>query len=423
MIINANDWYNKGDVSNRLAMVYALKKNIKDLKITLESKTVEEDRTYFSKFNVNVIQGIFAYNENESFSKKMLKSLLSLSLLSFYALLYKLLHIYPLNGRQRESIYITRMIKADLVLSSAGGFLHDEAPFSSLLPHLFLIGISVLLNKPTILYAQSIGPLKHTLIRYLVKKVLSEVNMIILREEISLRELQELNIRKPKVFVTTDASFALRRFLKIRHRTSTESYMRIGITVIGKWKDYDPHKYNNYICAMAEAIDYLTEKHKATIVFLPQRLARIDYRTAQQVYHLVRNKKHVVLDTSDYTPEELMEVIADLDFMIGTRLHSCILSLVVGIPIIAIEYQPKTSGVMQMLLLDNWIIPINGISGHQLILKIEELLSKKLEIRQYINQKVDDISFRSELSAKIVKNFIDELVNKKHEFSAKLFQE
>lgn len=65
--------------------------------------------------------------------------------------------------------------------------------------------------------------------------------------------------------------------------------------------------------------------------------------------------------------QALMALFQQMAVVIGTRMHSGILALAVGVPPVSIGYQPKTQGMMEMVGLPNYVLPIEAISAAELL--------------------------------------------------------
>ena len=84
---------------------------------------------------------------------------------------------------------------ADVIVVRGGDVLTEDYGTPSLVSHLLSIWIAVLMQRPIILLGHTIGPFGK--IKYLVKTILNEVDLIILREKNSRKYLRLYNISKP----------------------------------------------------------------------------------------------------------------------------------------------------------------------------------------------------------------------------------
>lgn len=416
LIINANDWYNKGDVSNRVGMITSLQKVFhKRVNIIMESATPKLDSVYFCRYNVSVIPSI--YEVDKSHNLKILTAILFIGRIILLMMLSTLVRVLglnpPSNSKSRTVQYLNNIIKADAVISSAGGFIHDELFLTTFLPHIFLLFISsVVLNKPTILYAQSIGPFRRKLSSLVASFILNKMDLIILREALSKKIVDKLGI-KTNVVVTTDATFAFPK--KVKQKIVNRSkQIRIGLTVIGRWYSKKFNKsYINYLISIIKMCNFLINKYDAHIIILPQTLIERDIATARIIKRMVNSNK-IYLDENDYSPEELMDVINNLDFMICSRMHSAIFSALVNVPFVAIGYQPKFYGIMSQLGMQEFLIPIDDLEYHTLVDKVRFLFHNENIIRKRFYQRIKILKKRSLMSALIVKIYIKKLLKSNH---------
>jgi colanic acid/amylovoran biosynthesis protein len=73
---------------------------------------------------------------------------------------------------------------------------------------------------------------------------------------------------------------------------------------------------------------------------------------------------------------------AQMDLMIGTRMHTAILSLISGVPVILIGYQPKSCGGMQLIGLPQFCCPIDTVTADRLFALAEKILDDLTEHQQ-----------------------------------------
>ncbi|HET8671173.1 MAG TPA: polysaccharide pyruvyl transferase family protein [Candidatus Saccharimonadales bacterium] len=69
--------------------------------------------------------------------------------------------------------------------------------------------------------------------------------------------------------------------------------------------------------------------------------------------------------------EDYAQAVADVDLLIGTRLHANIIALMAGVPILGISYRPKVAQFFEMNGLGQYCLELEGMSA--------SLLSEKLE--------------------------------------------
>ena len=80
-----------------------------------------------------------------------------------------------------------------------------------------------------------------------------------------------------------------------------------------------------------------------------------------------------------------------MDYFVGTRMHSNIFSLSEGIPCLAISYDPKTDGIMELFDLSDYVIDINEIDTKKLVQTFKKLVQNQEKVKSKIDKKLINI--------------------------------
>lgn len=282
---------------------------------------------------------------------------------------------------------------ADLIVPVGGGYIRSRAGLVNrfnvpLLLHPLLIGY--LLHKPTVLYAQSVGPFQNGFENALVGFVLRRMTLVLLREDTSVALLKKLGVTR-NVSRAIDSGFLLestgtvniRKMFRIR-----PGKFLVGVTVRAWLAGEAQHKYEQ---AVAAALDHLAETANAHIIFIPQVTAikgDDDRTVSRRVRQLMRHKKAatVVSDTPDH--HRIKAMYDAMDMLLGTRFHSVIFSLTSYVPVLAIEYEHKTSGIMHDLGLDKWVVKIEDVTATGLISMLQKLLREQRDYRTELRKRL-----------------------------------
>jgi len=72
--------------------------------------------------------------------------------------------------------------------------------------------------------------------------------------------------------------------------------------------------------------------------------------------------------------------------LLGTRFHSVIFSLTSYVPVLAIEYEHKTSGIMHDLKLEEWVIKIEDATARNLTALLQKLARHQPEYRAHLHK-------------------------------------
>jgi colanic acid/amylovoran biosynthesis protein len=290
---------------------------------------------------------------------------------------------------KRAQRVIEHFASADLIMPIGGGYLNRKNSLREtlvLLLALHPIYIAKLLKKPTVLYSQSLGPYDNKWQAIIARHVLNKVDLIIVREDISLKVLERIGVNRSIVAKSIDAGFLFSTSLKLpmsKELGIEDKLLKkplIGITV-RKW--LEEKKQQKYEREIAKLCDFIISDYDASIIFIPQVTADSldddDREISQRIISKMRCKEHAWNLTRKYSHYEIKALYTNLDYLIGTRFHSVIFSLTSRVPAIAIEYEHKTGGIMQDLQLSEWVVKIEDVNAKKLRSKFHDLVNRRKE--------------------------------------------
>jgi polysaccharide pyruvyl transferase CsaB len=226
---------------------------------------------------------------------------------------------------------------SDLFISGGGSLLQDVTGWKSIPYYLGQVFLARLLGKKTVFYAQGIGPIRSKINRILTGLVANRTDLITVRDQDSLAYLLNLGVTPDLINITVDPVFAL----KDKHREAGIQSERplIGISV-RSWRD------SSYLEKVARAADDFADLIGGEIIVIPLHY-RQDQEISRQLVSLLRNKAGLLQER--YSPLEILEAFAGLDFVIGVRLHALIFAALHNLPFVSISYDPKIDGFLKML--------------------------------------------------------------------------
>jgi colanic acid/amylovoran biosynthesis protein len=382
---------NKGDAALLGVLIQETQKEFPETKITiLTIDRVDKGET----FDGVPIKPSFMYFVNSHSSNKLLRLGYGLYMMTYtlsWAFINKRMHIQlPINKRWKKLIKLYS--EADLIIPVGGGYLRTNKRVGSIYDLTLLIHpiiLSKILAKPTVLYTQSVGPFYRKIeSRMLALTLRKAVKLAIIREDKSMKLLNSMGVTN--CIRSVDAGFLLIGDQKITARTKLSippHNVAIGVTV-RKW--LAPTEQRKYEKAMVTTLDYLIQKYKAYIVFIPQVTSKFhgddDRVVSEAIYAEMTKKGHALLLTKNYNYRELKAIYGQLDFILGTRFHSVIFSLTSYVPAVAIEYEHKTGGIMHDLGLDQWVIKMEEVSPETLEPKMDDLIKEKIAYKEHLHE-------------------------------------
>ncbi|MGH7715342.1 MAG: polysaccharide pyruvyl transferase CsaB, partial [Vulcanimicrobiaceae bacterium] len=235
--------------------------------------------------------------------------------------------------------------RADIVLSGGGGLLQNATSTRSLLYYTGVIRAAVRAGKKALIFAQSIGPLDG-IGRFVVREMCRGVTRATVRDEAS-RLLLTRVLPKVPIELTADPVWMLER-----------GEADFDLEAEGLGPESDPlaivcvrriPAFERGVRAMAAAVDHLAARG-AKVAFLP--LGGADDAEASTA--VIRACESAPMLLPAFELEKAVHVIGRARVVIGMRLHAVIIAARLGVPFLAIPYDPKVSAVCSEL---DWPLP------------------------------------------------------------------
>lgn len=240
--------------------------------------------------------------------------------------------------RWDQSAIRDAVAEADVVLSGGGGLLQNGTSLKSLLYYAGIVRTAIRANKKTMVFAQSIGPLdfwgKQT-----VRECCKGLHAATVRDERS-RELFAPLVPATRVERSADPVF-------LYDLPETP----LDLTAAGLGPESDPlvivcvrktaHQ-NDGVAAIAAAIDRLAARYGARVAFVPFG----GTPDAEASTLIIRKCKSQPMLVALEGLDAVATALAQARLVIGVRLHALILAIRLGIPFLAVPYDPKVTGLL-----------------------------------------------------------------------------
>ncbi|MBS3810394.1 MAG: polysaccharide pyruvyl transferase CsaB [Halanaerobiales bacterium] len=274
---------------------------------------------------------------------------------------------------------LSRMKSSNIFISGGGSLLQDKTSFKTVPYYLGLIFLAQLFKMKTIFFAQGVGPVKNKFYRYLIKKVLKNVDHISVRDENSKKFLISIGINEKNIEVIEDPVYAIKPdIIKKRKNLDTKN---IGVSV----RDWGS---NHYLKILAEFLNSLNKNEDLSVTIIPFHEGK-DIKISRKLLGLLETKVKIIEYTDN--AKQINDLYSSFDMFIGLRLHSLIFAAVNHIPFIGISYDPKVNSLIKEMGYQKEITTEN-ISLAKLKESYYRIKDDKDEIIQQIKDKVNDKS-------------------------------
>lgn len=396
-------------------MLKTIRKIYPKAKISILSATPDIDEKYYAQYQAETYNRLF--NLIGKNKPKIFSVLTSIMKILWY-LLWTKFEMVPIPTKDKNILRLFR--ETDIVIACGGAYLGGNK-FQSIPQDLFPIYLAKKLKKKIYVYAQSVDPISNKLLKLITEFVLNQADIITLREQYSLNLLKSMRIKSP-MYLTADPAFLIDKLpfnegKKLLEKAGYNDFsnQKIGLTV-RKWNfpnsTHPKEKFMRYIDEVSQFIEKVTQQENADIILFPQVILKPN-DDDRIISNLLKSKltkkasKKVFVLEEDYTPEQIKSMMGAMDFFIGTRMHSNIFAISMGIPTLAISYEIKTDGIMKMVGLADYVIDISNISSDQIIEKFNNMKKNGDIIKKQLNQMLPIICKEAERNGEFLKMLIE----------------
>ncbi|HJT66296.1 MAG TPA: polysaccharide pyruvyl transferase family protein [Pyrinomonadaceae bacterium] len=308
---------------------------------------------------------------------------------------------------------------ADLIVSSGGTYLVENY---SLAARIFDYQISLYFEKPLVFFTQSLGPFADPSNRKALTPIFEQSIAILVRDELSSRNLADLGASRTRIHVAADAAFALSDLAALESaklpvaRSGRSLRVAISVREWRHFKSVDPAQgMKQYIDALRAVSRHLVNKHDAEITYLSTCQGMPEYWTddSKLAQQIVDGQPETALpsvsvDSSFHHPAELAKMLKNYDLVIATRMHMAIIALSVGTPVLPIAYEFKMQELFERLGQARWVQDMETLSPDTFISAVDQFLDELPELRGPLFTAVERERASAAAAGEIVKHAYDE---------------
>ncbi len=314
--------------------------------------------------------------------------------------------IYKVNSVDRFDFFTLWGLfkRTKLLISGGGSLIQDVTSSKSLFYYLSVIKLAKLRGAKVMLYANGIGPItKAENLKY-VKKTLEKVDYITLRENSSMQELLKFMPKRDKCEVTADpvfnAGFESGELIDDAIKAGgIDKDERFFVISMRDWPTLDPDAERK-ICRVA---DWAYRKYGIKPFVIPMQK-----KQDGEISNYIEENLSVPhgICRNGYEPTIMMGIIQRAEFVIGMRLHTLIYAVKMGVPGIAVDYDPKVAAVMKAIEF-KYSEKVENIDEEKLCAYIEEIMENRDAISDEIRVKSENFRRLAKKNTEIVMQLLD----------------
>jgi polysaccharide pyruvyl transferase CsaB len=243
-------------------------------------------------------------------------------------------------GRQSPGALTQNIRACDVFLSGGGSLLQDVTSLRNAVYYTGLLRMARLARKPTMIYAQGIGPLQKSVSRKLVRIAATHARAVTVRDKDSAQLLRRIGVRRP-IEVTADPVWAL-----TPDYVDPKTRRGVWLAALRPWSG------NGFDLASPKTIELWHAATESKIMrYIPMQ-PHAD-GPVMQPYVVAGDE---LVDTNNLHPRAVMARCGTGEAMIAMRLHALIFAAAQGVPCVAVNYDPKVQALAEIIgapLLEN----------------------------------------------------------------------
>lgn len=249
-----------------------------------------------------------------------------------------------------------------------------------------------------ICFSQSFGPFEfyNNRNRIFTESILNKCLLLSPRENSSVKELQNLQLKGPEIRQTYESVISLNKlfsdYMPIEKRPK-----RIGIAIYCT-QYRNATDMQQYIETFSQFSNFII-KCGYKVVFFPMELkgsAPDDRPIIHKIINGITQKEEVELIDEDLTTLEHLNQVAKCRLFVGHKTHSTIFALTTGTPLIGVAYHPKTIEFMKLYKLEKYAINDKELSTQILVDKFLDLETKLSQVGLQCNNLSQDYASKIE---------------------------
>lgn len=273
----------------------------------------------------------------------------------------------PRRLPRREVLEIIRGL--DLFILGGGGILYDgDADM-----YLREVVMAHEVGTPVMVHGISAGPLVDRERRERVRAALDRAVAITVRDANTRQLLEEIGVER-EITLTADPALLLApeplTLEEILRAEAIDPEARLVGFSVREPGPAAPHlDVEHYHRLIANTADFIVDRLDAEIVFVPMERRSFDVQHSHGVVGQMGNAQRATVLKCDYTPGQLLSILAHFQFTVGMRLHFLMFSALADVPFVGLPYAAKVAGFLEELGLPS--PSLDHVSAGQLVAQID----------------------------------------------------
>jgi polysaccharide pyruvyl transferase WcaK-like protein len=273
-----------------------------------------------------------------------------------------------------KTLYV--MGRADMLVVAGTGVIRDDltGPLGWPYDIFKLAALAALCRVKFVLLSVGVGPIRHSLGRWFLKRSFALACHRSYRDEASKEYMEKLGFKTDHDMVCPDVVFGLLQ----SNRASGIQPGRRRIVGLGL-KDYrsgEPKVFREYLNTMAAFVSWLQEHGYCVRLLIGDM--RYDVAVIEEFIELLRSRNMpagapLLISEPVLTVKELLRQVGETEFVISPRYHNLVMALTQNRPVIALSDHAKLDSLATDFGLAKYLLPLDNLKPDILIDKFKRL--------------------------------------------------
>jgi len=233
-------------------------------------------------------------------------------------------------SRQNPRELLGAISKCDVFLSGGGSLVQDVTSVRNAIYYTTLLRTARMLGKPTMVYAQGVGPLRSQTARKAARAAFQGARIVTVRDGDSAKLLREIGVTRA-VEITADPVWDLSNVESGSRKSEKGSGGQEWVVALRSWPGEDGGAAGRIVSAVRGA----AREAGATLRFLAMQPGVDDALLGSLV------APEEWMETKGKHPREIVSAVSGASVVLAMRLHALIFAASVGVPVVAFDYDPK----------------------------------------------------------------------------------
>ena len=294
--------------------------------------------------------------------------------------------------------------RCDLLISGGGSLLQDVTSKKSIVYYLMIMWLALIMGKKVFIYSQGIGPILSKMNKRLTAFTLKKVHGIVVRDETSKEFLSEIGIRPEKICVTADPVLRIKKAdLPIGSKIlEKEGFLRDNQKMTVGWAIRERKVNSDFVDEICLSIRKLIDEYQAQIVLIPFHYSE-DMAVIEEIER--RFGKEVCCIKHKYLTNEMLSIIGNMNILVGVRLHALIHAAIMGVPMIAVSYDPKINSFMHSMDMKA-MCSMYDFKSEFFIEEFEKTVVSSNTIKEKVKNNIDTLIKKLDTNEELIKELL-----------------